>query len=197
MRRMPSVSASVIGFQAMFLASMITLPGIAAANGEFFQIDRVPGATSATGTIRRDRLSFSLGWSEFETGHAASAWVSYGFPLVQGVTFRAGPALRVDNHGQRDIGLRAGIERFSMNERMTLLLLAEFNTIQSEYLAVGQVGHRATGISAELALQGNDAGFRERSVALSYRLAESPVRLRLGYRYTSRRVFVGLSINTF
>lgn len=197
MREWLAAMARSLGLSSFVFAASLGFPTSLAANGEFFQFDFTPHATSVSGTIRRDRLSFSAGWSEFETGHATSLWFSYGIPLPDGVALRLGPSYRIDNLGQSDFGLRVGVERFSMNERMTLLLLGEFNTIQREYLALGQVGHLASGVAAELAFQGNNAGYREQSVAVSYRLGESPARLRLGYRFSAQRVFVGFSINTF
>lgn len=98
-----------------------------------------------------------------------------------------GPSLRIDNTRDVDLGAKIGVERFSMNEWATLFLLGEFNTTAREYLLLAQVGHRATGIAAEVSLQGNNDAFREESLTLSYQLRETPVRLRLGYRFTPRR----------
>lgn len=175
----------------------VVLPTTAVANGEFLQVDVAPGASSVTGTVRRGRVTLSLGWSEFEVGHATTVWGNYGFPLAAGAWLRLGPSLRIDNTSRVDLGLRAGVERFSMGERTTMFLLAEFNTVQREYLALGQIGHRGTGIAGEISLQGGRAGFRERSIAMSYRLGESPARLRIGYRFNARRIFAGFTINTF
>ncbi|TVR09576.1 MAG: hypothetical protein EA385_06735 [Salinarimonadaceae bacterium] len=172
-------------------------PAPAAANGEFLQFDFAPRASSATATVRRDRATLTLGWSEFQTGHATTLWGNYGLPLGEGAWFRAGPAFRIDDAGRTKAGGRIGVERFSMNEQMTMFLLAEFNTIQKEYLALGQIGHRASGLAAEVAYQGNETGFRELTFAGSYRVGDSPVRLRVGYRTIAKQFFIGVTVNTF
>ncbi|MFN3538267.1 MAG: hypothetical protein ACK4Y4_12545 [Brevundimonas sp.] len=188
------VQSSVL-ISATFVLSL-GLVSPAAANGEFLQFDFAPDASSLTATMRRDRLTFSLGWSEFETGQATSLWASYGFAVGDG-WLRAGPSLRVDNAGQTDIGLRAGLEHFSVSGRRTYFLLAEVNSIQSEYQALAQIGDQPTGLAAEMSFQGNSSGYRERTLAVSYRLGDSPARLRAGYRFNSGQAFIGLSINTF
>lgn len=164
------------------LVIMMTLthPGPAAADGAFAQFDFAPNASSFTGTVRRDRVTVSLGWSDYDQGHATTLWGNYGLPLAPGTWLRAGPALRVDDSRNVDLGAKLGIERFSMSERATLFLLGEFNTTEREYLALAQVGHRASGIAGEVSFQGNSDGFREESLALSYQLREMPVRLRVG-----------------
>lgn len=181
------------------MVALITLanPGPAVADGAFAQFDYAPKASSLTGTIRRDLVTATIGWSDFEEGHATTLWGNYGVPLEPGAWLRVGPSLRIDNTRDVDLGAKIGVERFSMNERATLFLLGEFNTTAREYLLLAQVGHRATGIAAEVSLQGNNDGFREESLALSYQLRDIPVRLRLGYRFNAEKVFVGFSVNTF
>lgn len=188
---------STLTLFAAVASASCALPTSAAANGEFLQFDYAPRASSATATVRREQATLTLGWSEFDSGSAVNVWGNYGLPLPAGAWFRAGPALRVDDDGKAQVGARFGVEKFYMNERLTAFLLAEFNTIQNEYLALGQIGHRASGIAGEVAFQGNDAGFREITLAVSYRIAESPVRLRLGYRTNARVFFAGVTINTF
>ncbi len=182
---------------ALLALSAFGLAAPASANGEFLQIDVVPGGSSVTATIRRDRVTATLGWSEFETGHATNLWLSYGFDLGSGAWLRAGPSARLDDTGRGARGVKLGIERFAMDERMTLFLLGEFNTIQREYQLLAQLGHRASGLSAGFSVQGNDAGFRERTITAGYRFGATPVSLRLGYRIRARRAFVGITVNTF
>ena len=190
----PVCTAMLLGL--VFL-SALAHPTPAAADGEFAQFDYAPNASSLTGTIRRDRVTATIGWSDFDEGHATTLWGNYGVPLVPGAWLRLGPSLRIDDSEDVDLGAKIGVERFSMNEQATLFLLGEFNTTAREYLALAQVGHRATGIAAEVSLQGNNDGFREESLALSYQLRDIPVRLRLGYRFDAEEVFVGFSVNTF
>ncbi len=185
---------------ALALATAVCTAGLstqARADGAFFQADLAPRASSVTATGRRGTLTVSFGWSEFDTGHATTAWGSHGLPLGPGAWLRVGPSLRIDNANARDLGLKAGIERFSMGERTTLFLLAEATTIETEYLALVQLGHIRSGLAAEITFQGNTAGFREQSLAVSYRLRNSPASLRIGYRLDARRLFLGISINTF
>lgn len=189
------------GYAAMLsgLVFLIALghPTSATADGEFAQVDYAPNASSVTGTVRRDRVTATIGWSDFDGGHATTLWGNYGLPLGPGAWLRLGPSLRIDESEDVDLGAKIGVERFSMNEHATLFLLGEFNTTAREYLVLAQVGHRASGIAGEVSFQGNNDGFREESLALSYQLREIPVRLRLGYRFDAEEVFVGFSVNTF
>ena len=172
-------------------------PGAARADGAFIQLDLADRGSSFTGLVRRGPATLTLGWSEFPTGNAATLWGSYGVSLGDGAWLRAGPALRRDNQARRDAGLRLGVERFSAGPRATLFLLAEASTIQREYLVLAEVGHSASRTSVGVSVQGNRAGFRERSLVVGYRLEGRPVTLRAGYRARARSVFLGVSVNTF
>ncbi|MCA2013550.1 hypothetical protein LCM17_18820 [Cereibacter sphaeroides] len=180
------------------LAAMAALTGAPAhADGEFFQADYGDEAQSITATIQRDRVTASLGWSGYVGGHATALWVNYGFQVDGPTWFRLGPALRVDQAGVTEAGVRMALERFTMTDTRTLFLLADANTIQHEFQILGQLGHIPTGLAAELSYQGNDQGFRETTLAGSYRLGDSPFRLRAGYRFNAQEAFIGFSINTF
>ncbi|MFN4099506.1 MAG: hypothetical protein ACK4GT_06990 [Pararhodobacter sp.] len=196
MEQIDKVARGALRGAALAVAASVLSLSPAAADGEFLQFDFAPDASSLTATMRRDRLTFSLGWSEFSTGQAASLWASYGIPVGEG-WLRIGPSLRVDNAGETDIGIRAGLEHFSMAGRRTFFLLAEANSIQGEYQALAQIGDQPTGLAAEVSFQGNRTGFRERTLAVSYRLGDGPARLRAGYRFNSGQAFIGFSINTF
>lgn len=184
-------------FARCLLPLTLGLATPALADGEFFQADYARGASSVTATLQRDRLTYSLGWSESATGAATSLWTNYGFPVADSTWLRIGPSLRVPEGGEAQWGLRAALERFTTSGRNSLFLLADFNSIQREYLALAQWGDMPSGFAAEVVFQGNASGYREQSVAVSLRLGEGPVRLRGGYRFESNQPFIGLSINTF
>ena len=179
------------------LALTIGLAGPAQADGEFFQADYAENAGSITATVQRDRITVSLGWSESEAGAARSLWANYGLPVAGNTWLRIGPSIRLDAAATTDWGLRAGLERYTTSGANSLFLLADFNTIQREYLALAQWGHMPTGLAFEVVMQGNDAGYRERSLTASLRIGNGPLRLRAGYRFDSGQPFIGVSINTF
>lgn len=186
-----AVTAAVLGVLAALS------PGSALADGSFFQLDLADRGSSLTALVRRGPATLTLGWSEFPSGHAASLWGSYGVSLGGGAWLRAGPAVRRDNQGRRDLGLRVGLERYSASERGFVFLLAEGTTIQREYLLLAEAGHSASRTSVGVTVQGNRAGFRERSLVAGYRLEGTPVTLRAGYRTRARSLFLGISVNTF
>lgn len=183
-----------------FVAAALLIAGgptAARADGEFLQFDYAPGQSSATASMQRGRMTVALGWSEYDTGHATSLWLNRGYQLDGPVWFRVGPSLRVDESGDARWGLRGALERFTMSETQTLFLLVDVNTIQREFQVLGQIGHIPSGWAGEMAFQGNDSGYREVSVAVSYRLGDGPFRLRAGYRIEAAQPFIGLSLNTF
>lgn len=188
--------------RAIVLALSLGLPWAlpAMADGEFFQLDYAPGASSVSASVVRGPFGFGLGWSDFEFGSAVSANATYGVRvpvLGDGAIIRFGPSLRFDEEDQFDLGVKAVFERWSPTSWGSVFVLTDFNTIQNEYLLLGELSHAASGLSASLAMQGGDANFQENTLVVGYGIPQSRVRLRLGYRFDAQQVLVGFSVNTF
>jgi len=172
----------------------------ATADGEFFQFDFAPGASTVVGSVVRGPLGAALGWSDYVGGSALSANVTYSAALPvlgDGALVRLGPTARRAQDNDIDIGAKVVFERWSPTDRGGVFLLADFNTILNEYLALGELSDQKSGISGSFAIQGGDYGFRENTLVLGYAVPDSRVRLRLGYRFEAHQVFIGFSLNTF
>lgn len=170
----------------------------ASADGEYLQFDFAPSASSAVASIQRGEHGIALGWSEWDEGSAATAFLSRSVPLGGGFVLKAGPSLRwEDRPGEGEAGLRLALERWTPAEWGGIFTLADVNSIRAEYLLLAETSHAGTGLSAALTVQGDNADYRETTATLGYRLGESPVRLRLGHCFVSGDTFVGFSINTF
>jgi len=188
--------------KAFVVALLLGLPWAlpAMADGEFFQLDYAPGESSVSASVVRGPFGFALGWSDFESGSAVSANATYGVfvpALGDGALIRFGPSSRLDEEDQFDLGAKAVFERWSPTSWGSVFVLADFNTIQNEYLLLGELSHAASGLSASLALQGSDEDFQENTLVVGYGIPQSRVRLRLGYRFEAQQVVVGFSVSTF
>lgn len=62
---------------------------------------------------------------------------------------------------------------------------------------LAEVAHQVSGLAVFGVLQGDNADFRERTLGVSMRLGDSPVRLRLAHRFRDSQSVVGVSTNTF
>ena len=172
----------------------------ARADGEFFQLDYAPRNSTFVASIQRDRSGAALGLSESEESKVMSVFLSYGFPmsaLGDGTNFRIGPSVRFEEGESSEFGLRVSLEHYRATSWGSVFALADFNSINSEYLALLEVGHTKSGFAAFTAIQGDRTNFREDTVGISLQLRETRARLRLGHRLRARTTFIGISFNTF
>lgn len=189
-----------VGVCLCAVAAAIAVSGPVRADGEFYQFDYAARGSSAVASIQRGSYGVALGWSEWEDGQAVSLFLSRGWPvpqLGQGTTIRLGPSFRQGRGRQRDLGVRATLEHFRPTSWGSFFGLADLNSIKREYLVLAEFSHWETGLAGFASLQGDNDGFHERTLGVSVRLGESPVRLRLGHRFRAGTTFLGLSINTF
>lgn len=189
------------GWQALPASGLISLIALsdAQANGEFFQLDYAPRASTVIGSVVRGPWGAALGWSDFAGGGAFSANITYSLPVAalgESAVFRFGPSARSDRAGSLDLGAKVVLERWAPTTFGSVFVLADYNTIKNEYQLLGEVAHWDSGLSAAVSIQGGDS-FRENSLFLGYDIRETPVRLRLGYRFREKRAVIGFAINTF
>ncbi len=180
------------------LGLLTALP--ASANGEFFQLDFAPGESTVVGSIVRGPFGAALGWSDYINGSAFSANITYSVAipaLGDGALLRGGASSRLDQDGDLSMGAKVVFERWTPTDWGGVFLLADYNTILSEYLALAEVSHSRSGLNASFAVQGGDNGFRENTLVVGYAIPESRMRLRLGYRFEAQQAFIGFSVNTF
>ncbi len=183
---------------ALLMGLPLALPAM--ADGEFLQLDYAPGASSVSASVVRGPFGLAFGWSDFESGSAVSANATYGVhvPMLgDGALIRFGPSLRLDEEDQFDLGVKAVFESYSPTSWGSVFVLTDFNTIQNEYLLLGEVSHAASGLNASLAIQGSDEDFQENTLVVGYDIPQSRGRLRLGYRFEAQQVLLGFSVNTF
>ena len=79
------------------------------ADEEFFHLDFAPRASTVVGSLVRGRVGRALGWSEYDSGSAFSANVTYSFALPvlgSGALLRVGPSVRLDQENGMDQGLK-------------------------------------------------------------------------------------------
>lgn len=203
MRKVPRVPTALPSVRKLALAVALLMGvstgSLARADGEFLQLDYRPGGSSVSGSIVRGPWGLGLGFSEFSGGTAFSVTASYALPLSglgQGAVLRLGPSMRVDQSGKQDFGARAVLEHWTPTSFGGRFFLADFNTIDNEYQLLGEVTHSASRLSASLSLQGSE-NYRETSVFLGYGLRDTPIRVRLGYKFQSDSFVAGVAINTF
>lgn len=182
------------------LSLLICAGNPAMADGAYFQFDYAENASSTVLTVQRGAAGLSLGWSEWDTGEATTAYVSRSWPLPlvgAGASLKLGPSFRHEAGGEDSFGLRLVVEQYRATDWGGLFLLGDVNTIADEYQLLAEWGFAASGIAVSASVQGDEGDFREQTLAVSYRFGESPFRIRLGHRIESEVTFVGLSVNTF
>lgn len=183
----------------VFIATgMIGAPAF--ADGEYFQLDVSPNSGTAVGSVERGRIGAAVGLSKFEGGRSISANTTYKFDLPtigQGSVIRVGPTVRLDQDDEIDFGAKVAFEQFTSTNFGGVFLLADYNTIASEYLLLAEVSENRYGFSTSFAIQGDDADFRENTLIIGYDVPNSPLRARVGYKFEAEEAVVGFSINTF
>lgn len=189
-----------LGALGLAMLALAGLPPEAEADGIYYQLDYVPGATSTVLTVQRGSLGVSLGWSEWDTGEATTLFASYSLPvpaLGPGTTLKLGPAFRHEGGGPSQAGVRAVIENYRQTDQGSLFLLGDVTSIKREYLFLAEWGLPESPVSLAVSFQGDDGDFSEQTLTLGYQIPDSPLRLRLGHRFDADKTFVGFSINTF
>lgn len=172
----------------------------ALADGEFLQLDGSDRSLSFVATAERGRFAYTLGRSDYAGGYDWNAAVTAKaeVPLGKGnLVLRLGPTVQYDSTDTWRFGAKVVAEHYADFGTGGVFLLGEYNTIKNAFFIMAQPQWYASGIGAEFSYQGNDTGFREETVVLSYRVKQSKVRLRLGYKFEAEEVFAGISWNTF
>ena len=169
------------------------------ADGTFAQFDLSEDTADAVVSVGRGRLGFGATYSRYEGGSSATAAITYAFPLGEIGTLKIGPSLGrafgdTDNRDMR-VGARVSLERYKSTGFGHVFLLGEYDTIDSNWFAIGQVG-LSSGYGIELSAGGSD-NYEAQTIALTKRLGAGPVSLRAGYKLVTGEIFAGLSINTF
>lgn len=183
-----------------FFAGMVITVPAALADGEFFQFDLAPNSSTMVGSVVRGNSSTTLALSLYDDGGSLSINTTYSIgvsDLGEGALIRVGPTARRDQAGASDLGAKVVFERWSPTDWGGVFLLADYNTIQSEYLFLAEASNGGSGLSASIAAQGDDDGFRENTLTLGYDIPLSELRLRLGYKFESEVIAFGISVNTF
>lgn len=188
-------SAGIVAF-----TTVLSSAAPAMADGEFLQFDLSPDSSTLVGSVVRGDIGTALSLSLFDGGGALSANTTYSwnFPaLGEGALIRLGPTARLDQSDDFNLGAKVVFERWSPTDWGGVFMLADYNTIQNEYLLLTEVSGGQNGLSASFAIQGDDESFRENTLMFGYNIMGSDLRLRLGYKFESEQVVFGFSINTF
>lgn len=184
------------------LGVALSLPAsIAQADGNYFQLDVARSTSSATASLGRGPFTFGAGAVRYDGGRTYGLSATWQLPLDTSVaTIKVGPALGLTRDESSDespeLGLKVVAERYIPTDFGSVFLLADLNSIDSSWFVLAQFGLAAPDLAVELS-HGESDTYSETSVALSRRLQDGPVSLRLGYRLESKEAFAGISINTF
>ncbi|MCC5996408.1 MAG: hypothetical protein JJU18_08580 [Oceanicaulis sp.] len=192
---------AVNNFWALYAgACLVSLSaGPAMADGEYLQFEYARGSSTAVASVVRGPYGAAAGWSEYDSGSALGANATYRWltpALGSGALVRIGPSVRIDQDTHTDLGAKIAFERWSATPWGSVFLLADYNTIQDEYLLLGELAHARSGLSASLAVQGGES-FSDNTFVLAYRIKQSPLRFRVGYRFEAQQMLVGFAVNTF
>lgn len=195
---------SLIRLCAGFSAWVVSACAVA---GEFYQFDGGPAGTSVVAVKAWDDLKLSASHSRWsQEGRASSAALMKSLPLalpgglqlaagVQAMDHRSAPGAAVPSDS--GAGLKASAEWQPRVGTGQAYVLLERASVFGAWLAVAQYKPDALPVSVEWVASGDDRWYVGRSLALRYALPESRWALRGGWRQNDKRLFVGLSYNSF
>ncbi len=183
---------------AAFLGAAL-LPGAVLADGEYLQFDVGREDVTVVASAERSGASIGLTHSRYDGGNGTSIAALAALPLRiggQDVTARVGPVLHLDDH-EPEIGAKLVIESYRGMSWGGLFGIAEVSSVDTGYFAMVQANLSGSGLSFEVTANGDDDGYHENALVAGYRLGQSDLRLRLGYKIRAEELFVGISLNTF
>ncbi|WP_332872532.1 hypothetical protein [Pontibaca salina] len=184
---------------SLFLATCSLLIGSAfavQAEGTFLQLDLASNTSDAVVAATRDKLSFGANYSSYKGGWSAGTYLLRDFAVENIGTAKIGPSLGTSAARRGlSVGIKLVVERYQTTSYGFAFLSGQFNTIDSDWFALAQLGN-GQGLSVDLTAGGSDF-YSEHSFAVNYQLDDGPVSLRGGYRFKAEEVFLGLSVNTY
>lgn len=181
------------------LAAAACFAGGAKADGVFVQSDIGIQDQTFVATTASGPLNFSFNLSAYEDGQLAVLGVSHAFDLESFGTLKVGPTLGFKQEDgaadQTELGVRLALERFAPTSFGSVFGLVDVGSIDRSWFLLGQVNLHE-GLGFEISRGGSDT-YTETTFAIQHQPEDGPLRLRLGYRFENREIFVGLSFNTF
>lgn len=170
------------------------------ADGEFAQLDVSASTTGGVASVQRGPLTFGgvVTIPDGDPSATFSATQALNLPVSWAPALRVGPALGLsgDDLADAEAGLRLSAERYTSTDWGSVYGLVDLGTIDRSWFILGQVGLAETQLTLELSRGASDE-YEETTIAVSWRLQDSPVSLRTGYRFDASEIFVGVSVNTF
>ncbi len=200
--RSAPVARGLLHLRAGLLCCLSILPvNSARADGAFFQFDLSETTSNTTMSVGRGLLTFGGGAVTYDGGRAYRLSTLYTLAFAQKVaTLKVGPSLGLvisdDSDDSTQIGLKFVAERYIPTAIGSVFLLADLDTNDSSWFVLSQLTYDGIGMAIELS-HGESDSYSETTIALAKRLSDSPVSMRIGYKFISEEVFVGMSINTF
>jgi hypothetical protein len=181
------------------LATVACFVDVARADGVFVQSDIGIQDQTFVATTASGPLNYSLNFSNYGEGRLAVLGVSYAFDLDGLGTLKVGPTLgfeQEDGTGdETELGVRLTLERFAPTSFGSVFGLVDVGSIDRSWFLLGQVNLQR-GLGFEISRGGSDT-YHETTFAIQHQPQDGPMRLRLGYRFENREIFVGLNFNTF
>lgn len=172
----------------------------ALADGYFLQADAGSETRSVVAAATTGPLNFGFNLSDYEGGLAVSTSFTYGLPLGEVAVLKIGPSigvLRENGTWQNpELGAKLSLDRYAATSFGSVYGLAELNSIDTAWFFLAQLTLQQPGVSFELSRGGSDS-YRETTVVVQKKLSDRQMSLRLGYKLSSKEVFIGFNINTF
>lgn len=200
MQRPDSTARRRKGRLALAALAVLWFAAPAAADGAFVQLDVSPTTLSAGASMERGNVSVATGFNAYTGGADLNLSVTYKFLVGDPsapVTFRLGPAFQYEGLTTPKFGVRAVAEHYRPTSFGHIFLLGEFTTIDTGYFGLVTVGFADPDVDFEFTVGGDNKGYSDQSIAATIPVNGTKARLRAGYRFQSREVFAGISLNTF
>ena len=180
--------------------SAAAFAGAARADGEFLQLELGTETLTTVAAVERGALTFGLVRAGYEEGREWSLATTYRVarPRILGATatIKAGLVAKLDDADDLTPTTRVTAESYRDGDWGSLFWLAQIDGPGRGYYLGVQGGFGRTPFGVAVDTQGSE-DWHESSAVLTYRIAGTPVTLRLGQKLESGETFVGLSISRF
>ena len=95
-----------------------------------------------------------------------------------------------------ELGAKLSLDWYAATSFGSVYGLTELNSIDNAWFFLAQLTLQQPGVSFELSRGGSDS-YRDTTIVVQKKLSDRQMSLRLGYKLSSKEIFIGFNINTF
>jgi hypothetical protein len=185
----------------MFAVGMIFIATSVFADGEFWGFDISENTNSGVLAVQRGNYNFGAGYTDYGDGVSASLIATRRLPFdfgIDGLKLSTGPAIGFGGGdlSEPTVSLSLGASRYTPNDWGATFLQVSASTNRRNYFSQAQLTLSEPGVTFSVS-RGGSLDYSAASVAISKKIGDGPVSVKVGYRLLTNDFFVGFSVSTF